>query len=90
MLKDASNHSYFWSGFGGIYAWFTDQQNLMLLSLALGIITTLVNMYARCRDGQIKKAQERRDLAKHNLEMKQSEELHALKVRRLERELRDE
>ncbi|WP_408635296.1 hypothetical protein [Rodentibacter haemolyticus] len=79
MFKDAGNQSMVWSGFSGLLAWLGDQQNLMLLSLAVGILTALVNMYSKCSEGQARKRAEERE-----------EEIHALKVQQLKRGLRDE
>ncbi|PVX40549.1 hypothetical protein C8D76_103122 [Pasteurella langaaensis DSM 22999] len=79
MLKDMGTQSYIWSGFGGFIAWLGDQQNLMMLSLAVGILTALVNMYQKCREGRIKKREEER-----------AEELHQLKVARLRKGLDDD
>lgn len=79
MFKDAGNQSMWWSGFSGVLAWLGDQQNLMVLSLAIGIITALVNMYDKCKQGKARERAEERE-----------EELHRLKVQQLKRGLRDE
>lgn len=79
MFKDAGNQSMWWSGFSGVLAWLGDQQNLMVLSLAIGIITALVNIYDKCKQGKARERSEERE-----------EELHRLKVQQLKRELRDE
>ncbi|QIA76160.1 hypothetical protein FEE42_01720 [Rodentibacter caecimuris] len=79
MFKDPGNQSYFWSSFSGLLAWLSDQQNLMLLSLAIGILTALVNLYSKCSEGRARRRAEERE-----------EEIHALKVQQLKRGLRDE
>lgn len=79
VMKDMGTQSYIWSGFSGLLAWLSDQQNLMLLSLAIGILTALVNLYSRCSEGRARKRAEERE-----------EEIHALKVLQLRRGLRDE
>lgn len=71
------NQSYAWSAFGGVIAWLSDQQNLMLLSLAIGIVTACVNMYQKCQEGKIRKRENER-----------AEEIHNLKVRRLKQGLK--
>ena len=38
MFKDAGNQTYFWSSFSGVLAWLGDQNNLMILSLLIGIV----------------------------------------------------
>ena len=68
MFKDPGNQSYVWSGFSGFLAWLGDQNNLMLLSLAIGILTALVNAYSKCYEGRVARRAEERE-----------EELHALK-----------
>ena len=51
MFKDPGNQSYLWSGFSGLLAWLGDQNNLMLLSISIGIITAVVNAYSKCIEG---------------------------------------
>lgn len=79
MFKDPGNQSYIWSGFSGLLAWLGDQNNLMLLSLAIGIITALVNAYSKCSEGRMLKREEER-----------KEEIHKLRVARLKKGLSDE
>lgn len=79
IMRDMGTQSYIWSGFGGFIAWLGNQQNLMLLSLAVGLITALANLYRSCQDGKIKKR-----------EFERAEELHHLKVARLRKGLSDE
>lgn len=69
-MKDAGTQSYLWTGLSGILAFLGEQQNLMLISLAVGIVTALVNMYAKCQEGKAKRR-----------EIEQNEELHKLKVK---------
>ena len=76
MFKDPGNQSYVWSGFSGFLAWLGDQNNLMLLSLAIGILTALVNMYSKFWEGRLLKREEGR-----------KEEIHALMVARLKQGL---
>lgn len=79
MFKDPGNQSYVWSGFSGFLAWLGDQNNLMLLSLAIGILTALVNMYSKFLEGRMLKREEER-----------KEEIHALMVARLKQGLSNE
>ena len=76
VFKDPGNQSYIWSGFSGFLAWLGDQNNLMLLSLIVGIITALVNAYSKCAEGKALKREEQR-----------KEEIHALKVQAFKRGL---
>ena len=76
VFKDPGNQSYVWSGFSGFLAWLGDQNNLMLLSLAIGILTALVNMYSKFWEGRLLKREEER-----------KEEIHALMVARLKQGL---
>ena len=76
MFKDPGNQSYVWSGFSGFLAWLGGQNNLMLLSLAIGILTALVNMYSKFWEGRLLKREEER-----------KEEIHALMVARLKQGL---
>lgn len=79
MFKDAGNQTYFWSSFSGVLAWLGDQNNLMILSLLIGIVTALVNAYSKFYENRVAKRAEERE-----------EELHVLKVQALKRGLRDE
>ena len=79
MFKDPGNQSYIWSGFSGLLAWLGDQNNLMVLSLAIGIATALVNAYSKCAEGRMLKREEER-----------KEEIHALTVARLKQGLSNE
>lgn len=79
MHRDFGNQTYFWNLLGGLIAWLSDQQNLMILSLVLGMITTLVNMYSKCQEGQIRRRDEQR-----------KEELHELQVKKLKKDVDDE
>ncbi|QDJ13925.1 hypothetical protein CEP45_08185 [Mergibacter septicus] len=75
-MKDMRTQSYIWSSFGGFIAWLGDQQNLMILSLSIGIVTALTNLYQRYWEGRIKKRDEER-----------KEEIHQLTVARLKKGL---
>ncbi|MCW9733724.1 hypothetical protein L5B97_09680 [Avibacterium sp. 20-15] len=76
IMKDMGTQSYLWSGFGGFLAWLGDQQNLMMLSLAIGIVTALANLYQRICDWRARKRDEER-----------KEEIHQLTVARLRKGL---
>ncbi|TFV12093.1 hypothetical protein E4T80_03090 [Muribacter muris] len=89
-MKDAGIQSYAWNGLTGWLAWLGDQQNLMLISLALGIITALVNMYSKCQEGRVKRRQEEQAEALFVQETRHREELHHAKLQQLKRGLRDE
>ncbi len=78
-MKDAGTQSFIWSGFSSVLAWLGDNQNLMMISLAIGIITTLVNLFSRFQEYHVRAREEER-----------TEELHALKVKRLKQGLSDE
>jgi hypothetical protein len=77
MLKDMGNQSYIWSSFSGFLAWLGDQNNLMVLSLIVGIVTALVNAYSKCAEGKALKRDEQR-----------KDEIHTLTVQRLKQGLR--
>ncbi|MDW0764181.1 hypothetical protein P2H87_13100 [Mannheimia haemolytica] len=49
LMKDMGTQSYIWSGFSTWLAWLGEQQNLMLLSLAIGIVTAIAGLIQRCR-----------------------------------------
>lgn len=89
-MRDVGIQSYAWNGLAGWLAWLGDQQNLMLISMALGIITALVNMYAKCQEGKLKRRQSAREEEKHRLEMAHLKEIHELKVKNLKRGLASE
>ena len=78
MLKDAGNQSIFWSGFGAFWAMYSFQEWLAIFGLILGLISGLVNMYAKYQEGKVRENEERR-----------AEELHKLKMEQLKRGLRD-
>lgn len=89
-MKDMGMQSYAWNALTGWLAWLGDQHNLMMLSLALGILTAVVNMYSKCQEGKVRRRQEERAEEKHKLEMQQLREVGELKKRHLTRGLRDE
>lgn len=78
MLKDAGNQSIFWSGFGAFWAMYSFQEWLAIFGLIIGLISGLVNMYAKFQEGKVRENEERR-----------SDELHKLKMEQLKRGLRD-
>ena len=78
MLKDAGNQSVFWSGFGAFWAMCSLQEWLAILGLLVGTISAVVNMYAKCQEGKVRKNAERR-----------ADEEHKLKIEQLRRGLRD-
>ncbi|MDW0705851.1 glycoside hydrolase family protein [Mannheimia haemolytica] len=49
LMKDMGTQSYIWSGFSTWLAWLGEQQNLMLLSLAIGIVTAIAGLIQRNR-----------------------------------------
>ncbi len=71
--------SYLWSGLSGFIAWLGDQQNLMMISLSIGIVTACVNLYQRYKESKLRKRENER-----------AEELHRLKMARLQKGLDDE
>lgn len=78
-MRDMGTQSYIWSGFGGFIAWLGDQQNLMMLSLAIGIVTACANLYQRCEEGKYRRRAEER-----------AEEEHQVKIKRMKAGLSDE
>ena len=79
MLKDAGTQSVIWSGFGAFWAMYTLQEWLAIFGLLIGLISGLVNMYAKCQEGKVRDNEERR-----------AEEMHKLKMEQLKRGLRDD
>ena len=79
MFKDPGNQSYLWSILSSAMAWLGEQNNLMLLSIAIGIITALVNAYSKCAEGRMLKREDER-----------KEELHQVRMARLRKGLDDE
>lgn len=79
MLKDAGNQSIFWSGFGAFWAMYSFQEWLAIFGLIIGLISGLVNMYAKFQEGKVRK----------NAELRAEEE-HKLKMEQLRRGLRDD
>lgn len=69
-MKDAGTQSYIWSGLSGVLAWLGDNQNLMMISLAIGIITTLVNLFSRFQEYRVRAREEERKRELHELEVK--------------------
>lgn len=69
----------FWSAFGTFWAMYTLQEWLAIIGLIIGVVSGLVNMYAKCKEGQARQNEERR-----------AEEMHSLKMEQLKRGLRDE
>ncbi|MDW0968652.1 hypothetical protein P2K16_13040 [Mannheimia haemolytica] len=51
LMKDMGTQSYIWSGFSTWLAWLGEQQNLMLLSLAIGIVTAIAGLIQRWLNG---------------------------------------
>lgn len=78
MWKDAGNQSMFWSGFGAFWAMYSFQDWLAILSIIIGLISGLVNMYAKCQEGKCRDNEERR-----------AEELHRVKMERLRKGVDD-
>ena len=78
MLKDAGNQSILWSSFGAFWAMYSFQEWLAIFGLFIGLVSGLVNMYAKVEENKVRRNEERR-----------SEELHKLKMEQLKRGLRD-
>ena len=76
MLKDAGNQSIFWSGFGAFWAMYSFQEWLAIFGLIIGLISGLVNMYAKCQESKVRENEERR-----------AEEMHKARMKRLEQGL---
>lgn len=70
MLKDAGNQSIFWSGFGAFWAMYSFQEWLAIFGLIIGLISGLVNMYAKCQEGKVRENEERRAEEMHRARMK--------------------
>ncbi|HDR1925713.1 TPA: hypothetical protein SIC36_001254 [Pasteurella multocida] len=93
-MKDAGTQSYIWSVFSGLLAWLGDQQNLMMVSLAIGIVTALVNLSSKFHERRVRIREEARKLKTREEERKirireeeRKEELHRLHVERLRKGL---
>ncbi|HEH9648422.1 HP1 family phage holin [Pasteurella multocida] len=78
-MKDAGTQSYIWSGFGAFFALLSLQEWLAVISLTVGVITMLVNSYYK------KKENERK-----NAERARLEELHKLRVERMQLKIKKE
>ena len=70
MLKDAGNQSIFWSGFGAFWAMYSFQEWLAIFGLIIGLISGLVNMYAKFQEGKVRENEERRAEEIHRARMK--------------------
>lgn len=70
MLKDAGNQSIFWSGFGAFWAMYSFQEWLAIFGLIIGLISGLVNMYAKYQEGKARENEERRAEEMHRARMK--------------------
>ena len=79
MFKDPGNQSYWWAGIGGFFSLMSAQELLALASLAIGAVTAIVNLIEKCQLKKIKLREEER-----------AEQIHRLKVKRLEKGLDDE
>ncbi|AGI32734.1 TPA: hypothetical protein PXF07_002316 [Mannheimia haemolytica] len=79
LMKDMGTQSYIWSGFSTWLAWLGEQQNLMLLSLAIGIVTAIAGLIQRFDEWRRRKREDER-----------AEELHQAKMARLRKGLSDE
>ena len=78
MLKDAGNQGIFWSGFGAFWAMYSFQEWLAIFGLIIGLISGLVNMYAKYQEGKVRENEERR-----------AEEMHRARMKRLKQGLDD-
>ncbi|QIM67814.1 hypothetical protein A4G16_02315 [Mannheimia granulomatis] len=79
MFKDPGNQSYWWAGIGGFFSLMSAQEILALISLVIGAITAIVNLVEKYQLRKIKRREEER-----------AEQIHQLKVKRLEKGLDDE
>lgn len=79
LMKDMGTQSYIWSGISTWLAWLGEQQNLMLLSLAIGIVTAIAGLIQRFDEWRRRKREDER-----------AEELHQAKMARLRKGLSDE
>lgn len=79
MFKDPGNQSYWWAGIGGFFSLMSAQELLALVSLFIAIVTAIVNLIEKSQLKKIKLREEER-----------AEQIHQLKVKRLEKGLDDE
>lgn len=79
MFKDPGNQSYWWAGIGGFFSLMSAQELLALVSLVIGAVTAIVNLVEKYHLRKIKNREEER-----------AEQIHQLKVKRLEQGLSDE
>lgn len=70
MLKGAENQTYAWSVLNTMFAWLGNQQNLMLISLGVGIATALLNLFLRIEERGAKKRERERKEEYHLAKMK--------------------
>lgn len=68
-MRDMGTQSYIWSGISSWLFWLGDQQNLMLISLAIGIVTAIAGLVQRFEESRRRKREEAR-----------AEELHQAKM----------
>ena len=66
-MRDVGTHSYAWNGLAGWLAWLGDQQNLVVISMALGILTAIINMWSKFQEYKVRRRQEERAEEKHRL-----------------------
>ena len=86
IMKDLGTQSYIWSFFSSVLAWFLDHQNLMLLTMAIGVVTAVANAHKQCREGKmLERARERADEL-HKAEMEE----RRLRIERLKKGLGNE
>ena len=86
IMKDLGTQSYIWSFFSSVLAWFFDHQNLMLLTMAIGVVTAMANAHKQCREGKmLDRARERADEL-HKAEMEE----RRLRIERLRKGLDSE
>ncbi|WP_018652253.1 hypothetical protein [Actinobacillus capsulatus] len=79
MFKNLGNQSYWWAGIGGFFSLMLAQEILPLVSLVIGAITAIVNLVEKYQLRKIKVREEER-----------AEQIHQLKVKRLDKGLSDE
>ncbi|QLB23678.1 hypothetical protein A6B44_05055 [Pasteurella skyensis] len=89
-MRDTGLPTYIFTFCSSCLAWLGEQQNLMFLSLAIGVITAILNAVARFKESRAK----RRELEKlnelHELEIRHKKELHEIELAKLRSGLEDE
>lgn len=87
MLKDPGAQSVAWAGFSTVWAVFSPVEWLSVISVLLGLIATLINIRARCRETKLKLREDARSEERHQQEMRFEKERHELEMKKLKQEL---